>query len=177
MNELEKSLLFGVFRDEEQMMSATKEFKDRNIPVYDVYTPFPVHGLDDLMGIKRSRLPIVCFVAGGVGLIIAIYFQIWTSAHSWPLNVGGKPFNSFVAFIPVAFEITVLMGALTTVAAFFFACKYYPGKKSDQPHSRVTSDSFVIAIECGSAAINTDLVRSVFRKYGVKEISKRGVVQ
>jgi len=177
MKNSDKLFLLGIFSDDAHLMAATKALKNYSIPIYDIYTPFPVHGLDDLMDIKRSHLPIVCFVGCVIGLLVACYFQIWTSAVSWPLNVGGKPFNSFVAFIPVAFEITVLLGAILTVVAFFYTCGFYPGKKSDQPHIGITDHSFVIAIECTNAAINTKLVKNIFDEFGAVEIIAPGALE
>lgn len=172
-----KSFLIGVFEDEENMMHAAGVLRDHKIPIDDIYTPFPVHGLDDYLDIKRTRLPIVTFICGGIGLLFAIYFQIWSSSASWPLNVGGKPFNSFVAFIPVAFELMVLFGALLTVAAFFYKGKLYPGKEADLLDIRTTDDCFVICVECSSAAIDSSFVRNTFQSHGAQEIKAKGVIQ
>ena len=176
MSNLSKNFLLGCFEDEEHLVNASKELREKKIPIFDVYTPFPVHGLDDLLEIKRSRLPIICFFAALVGLGVAFWFQIWTSKVSWPLNVGGKPFNSFTAFIPVAFEITILFGALVTVAAFFFRSRLFPGKDVDLPDIRVTEDTFVLAVELESSAIDPELVSSIFNSNEAKEIkTKRGI--
>lgn len=176
MSNLGKNFLLGFFDDEEHLVNASKELNEKKIPIFDVYSPFPIHGLDDLLKIKRSRLPIVCFFAGLVGLGVAFWFQIWSSKVSWPLNVGGKPFNSFTAFIPVAFEITVLFGALITVAAFFFRSRLFPGKAGDIPDIKVTEDNFVLAVELESSAIDPELVTAIFTSNKVKEIkTKRGI--
>ena len=89
---------------------------------YDAYTPYPVHGLDDAMGLKRSWIPYATFFAGITGAISAAALEIWTSAVDWPINIGGKPMVSFPAFIPIIFELTVLFGGLTTMGALFYAC-------------------------------------------------------
>jgi len=171
-----KNFLLGIFEDEEHLVNASKELKDKKIPIFDVYTPFPLHGLDDLLDIKRSRLPYITFIGGIIGLSVGLWFQIWTSKVSWPLNVGGKPFNSFTAFIPVAFEITVLFGALITVAAFFFRTRLFPGKAGDIPDIKITEDAFVLAVELKSSAIDPDLVSSIFSTHKAKEIkTKRGM--
>ena len=121
--------LVGIFSDEDQLVHTVYELRKRNVDIHDVFTPFPLHGLDDSLKIVRTRLPIITFLAGGTGLLLATWFQYWTSAVDWPINVGGKSYNSFPAFVPVAFEITVLLGALTTVFFFLFRSKLFPGKK------------------------------------------------
>ena len=130
--------LLGIFQDEEQMKKAAGALREHNISIEDIYTPFPVHHLDEYLDIKRSRLPIVTFIAGGLGLLFSLYFQYWTSVHDWPINVGGKPMNSFIAFIPVSFEIMVLFGALITVAAFFWKGGLFPGKVNPILDKKVT---------------------------------------
>ena len=127
MNKYNTNYILGIFDDEHLLKSAGKSLVDNKIKIHDIFTPFPVHGLDGLLEIKRTRLPIVCFFAGVTGCSLAMYFQYWVSKVDWPIIVGGKPFNSFMAFIPVGFEITILLGALVTVAAFFFRNNLFPG--------------------------------------------------
>ncbi len=143
---MSEKYFLAVFKDEHHMYESAKELKSSGAKLIDFYTPFPVHGLDDLLDIKRSRLPQVTFFAGGFGLILAITFQVWTSAVDWPINVGGKPMLSIPAFIPVTFELMVLFGALTTVAAFFYRSNLFPGKEEKIFVKRQTDDEFVILI-------------------------------
>lgn len=171
-----KNYLLGVFDDEEIMMHAGHAVVDQKITIDDIYTPFPVHGLDDLLEIKRSGLPYVTFAAGSTGLALSLYFQYWTSVTDWPLIVGGKPFNSFTAFIPVAFEITVLFGALFTVAAFFYRCKLFPWTRAKVIHPTVTDHSFVIAIECSNSSIDTEFVEQILIDHGAVEVIREGVL-
>ncbi len=169
-----KRYLLGVFDDEDNMIKTAKELRQKDIKIYDIYTPFPLHGLDDLLEIKRTKLPIVCFLAATFGLAIAFAFQIWSSAIDWPVNIGGKPFNSFTAFIPVAFEITVLLGALVTVAAFLYRSKLFPGQEKMTPDLRVTHDKFIIALECYHSAIDKDILGDVFFNNGAIELEVKG---
>ncbi len=172
-----KSFILGMFDDEEQMMKAASELRDHKIEIDDIYTPFPVHGLDEYLDIKRTRLPIVAFFSGGGGLIAALYFQYWTSVNSWPLNVGGKPFNSFMAFIPVAFEIMILFSALLTVLAFFYRERLFPGKKAKVIDARITDYIFVVSVECSSSAISSENVKNIFKSNQAKEVKALGVIQ
>src|ERR1041384_1185719 len=105
----------AVFRHEEELFAAVLVAGQSGFEVHDVYTPFPVHGMDQAAGLKRSRLTWIAVIAGGVVLMLGLALQFWTSAHDRPLNVGGKPFNSFPLFIPVTFELTVLFSGLIAI--------------------------------------------------------------
>ena len=118
--------IYGLYGDDDDLMHGVKAFRDKGIEIAEVYTPFPVHGLDEILEISRSRLPQVTFIAGGCGLLLAILFQVWTSAFDWPIDVGGKPMLSIPAFVPITFELMILFGALTTVAAFLFVSNLFP---------------------------------------------------
>lgn len=93
--------LVATFDDEQDLVHAAHAVKNTQAEIVDFFTPFPVHGLDDLLGINRTRLPFVTFVAGGFGLILAISFQVWSSAFDWPINVGGKPMFSIQHSFPL----------------------------------------------------------------------------
>ncbi|RPJ69706.1 MAG: DUF3341 domain-containing protein [Alphaproteobacteria bacterium] len=147
----------GTFDDEEKLMAAAISLKNEGVKIYDIYTPFPVHGLDEILDISRSRLPFVTFASGLIGLTIAAAFQIWTSAFAWPINVGGKPMLSIPAFVPIAFEIMILLGALTTVAAFLFKSNLFPTKEEKLFEIKQTDDAFVIVLK--GVYLQTDLER------------------
>lgn len=161
---------YGIYDDETKMIAAAKKLKKNNFSIYDFYTPCPVHGLDELIGLRRTRLPIVCFVAALTGVSLAILFQIWTSALDWPINVGGKPFISLPAFAPVAFEVMVLFGAFVSVFAFFFRQKLFPRVKTEVIRDRITNDKFVIALEEENASIDEELLLKVLYEFSPDEV-------
>ena len=170
---MKKDFVLAVFDDDEKMLSSAFKARDKNIKMYDVYTPFPVHGLDDAMDIKRSFLPYVTFIMGAMGLTLAMTFQWWTSAVSWPTIIGGKPFASWPAFIPVTFEVTVLFAAHGTVAAFLIFNKLYPGKQPMIVHPEQTCNKFIIAIE--KDKVNVDEVTRFFQDQGAIEVQVKNV--
>lgn len=170
---MRKDFILAIFDDDEKLLSGAWKARDKNIEMYDVYTPFPVHGLDDAMGIKRSFLPYITFLAGAFGLLVAVGLQVWTSAFSWPLNVGGKPFISWPAFIPVTFELTVLFAAHTTVAAFLIYNKLFPGKEPLIMHPEQTCSKFVIAIE--KDKVNVEDVSNMFKEQGAIEVQVKNI--
>jgi hypothetical protein len=143
--------LRATFDDETALLRATTAVRRAGIVIDDAFTPYAVHGLEDAMGLRRSRLTWVCFAAGLTGATCAMAFQIWSSAVSWPLNVGGKPFASIPAFIPITFELTVLSAALASAFFFFFRSRLYPGRAAAAP-SRVTDDRFVLVVADSEAA-------------------------
>src|ERR1700742_4132558 len=99
--------VIAVFKDENDLISAARQAREKmRFTKYDAFTPYPVHGLDDAMGIKRSWLPWVTFFAGLTGALTALALDVWTSAVDWPVNIGGKPLVSLPAFIPIIFELT-----------------------------------------------------------------------
>lgn len=170
---MSKKFLLGVFRDERDMIRAAQELRKSNVAIFDIYTPFPVHGLDQYLDIKPTRLPVVTLIAGALGLALSLFFQYWVSVIDWPINVGGKPFNSFVAFIPVAFEITVLFGAFITVFAFLMRSKLLPLFSKGIMHRGATQDKFVIALEVQESAFNTKSISETLETFGASEVSLR----
>lgn len=144
---MKKDFILAIFDDEEKLVHCAEKAKSKNVEIYDCYTPFPVHGLDDALGIKRSILPYITFLAGTAGLASAIGLQVWISTVSWPTIVGGKPFLSGPAFVPISFELTVLFAAHTTVLAFLLINKLFPGKKPVIFDEAQTDYKFVLAVE------------------------------
>ncbi len=144
----EKNLagVIGFFQDPNALIKATKKVREANYQSFDAFTPYPVHGLDAAQGLKRSPLPFVTFAAGITGCSLGFLLQYWTSAVDWPLIVGGKPFNSWPAFVPVMFECTILFAGLATVAGMFlFNGLPNHHKKAFDP--RLTRDRFALIIE------------------------------
>lgn len=164
-------VLVGYFDSEEKVLDATRAVREAGYSLHDVYTPYAVHGLDEAMGLKPSRLTWVCFGAGLLGGSLALALQLYTSVVSWPLNVGGKPFNSFPAFVPVAFELTVLFAALITVGSFLARVKLFPGnRRAALP--RVTDDRFAIALEPPAELAAAE---AMLRQHGAVETARMEV--
>lgn len=170
---MKKDYLIATYDCEEKLMEATKKVKAKKIEIYDIYTPFPVHGLDEAMGIKRSILPYVTLIAGAMGLATALALQIWTSAVDWPMNIGGKPSNSIPAFIPVSFELTVLFGAHITVGAFLALNKLWPGRQPTILDPAQTEDKFLMVIP--KVGNQQDDVTHLLKEYGALTVESKHV--
>lgn len=136
----------GTFDRPDALVEATKKVRDANYQSFDAFTPYPIHGLEKAQGLPRSRLPFVTMGAGLTGFMCAMLLQGWTSVKDWPLNVGGKPFWSWPAFVPIFFELTVLFAGLATVGAMFIF-NGLPNIKKRAFDNNITRDKFAIMID------------------------------
>jgi len=139
-----------VYNDEEDILSMVKNLKNQDIEIQDVLSPFPIHGLDKALGLKDSKIPTVGFICGGIGTIIAFGFQAWVFTVDYPLFIGGKPHLSIPAFIPVTFEITILLAAIGMVLAFLLRSKLGPGADNFIHDERTTDNKFLLIIAYNS---------------------------
>lgn len=136
----------GFFDSPQAIIEATKKIRAANYESFDCFTPYPIHGLDKIQGLKRSPLPFITMGAGMTGFMCAVALQGWTSVIDWPLNVGGKPFWSWPAFVPVFFELTVLFAGLCTVGGMFLL-NGLPNMKKKSFDPNITRDRFAIMID------------------------------
>lgn len=168
-----RRVLLAVFDSEHDILAAAKALRARGITILESFTPFAVHGLDKALGQRPSRLPLVCLLFGLSGAAAKLWFQVWTSAGSWPLNVGGKPLASVPAFVPVTFEITVLFAGLGTVATFLLRSRLWPGRKAAVVHERVTDDGFALLLHQDNAAFDVRDVEALCRAHHASVIEER----
>lgn len=169
-------LLVSVFEREDDVVQATTAARNEGLEIVDVYTPYAIHGLDRAMGLPPSRLPWVCFLLGLLGAVTMTVFQFWASAVSWPINVGGKPWNSLPAFVPAIFEITVLCAGVGTVLFFFWWAGMRPGRQSAMSDTRVTDDRFALVLRETGAKFNRSAVEALLKRFHAVKIEERGDV-
>ncbi len=136
----------GFFDTPDALIAATKQIRGLNYESFDCFTPYPIHGLDKIQGLKRSPLPWITMTAGLTGFMCAILLQGWTSVINWPLNVGGKPMWSWPAFVPIFFELTVLFAGLCTVGGMFLL-NGLPNTKKRSFDNNITRDRFALMID------------------------------
>lgn len=161
----------GIWTDEHQVVEAARKVRSMGFTKFDAITPYPVHGMEEACGIKRSPIPYITFGAGSVGFLFALWLTWWTSAVNWPINVGGKPFWSFPAFIPIMFELTVLFAALCSVGALFYYCKL---PQIDPPviDPDLTSHKFAIFVPVNDTGYDETKLAQVFKDMGAVETKK-----
>lgn len=171
-----RRLHIGYFDDEHLLLAAARECRDRGIPVVDAISPFPVHGMDEALGIRPSRLPWVTLIGGAVGAGLGLLLEYWTSAVNWPLNVGGKPLDSFPAFVPVAFELTILFAGLSTAGALFLRSRVWPGRKAPAGFEATTDGTHALILEERDASFESGVYREVLLRNGAERSEERAEV-
>jgi|SRR6185503_2558919 len=169
MPESKKPLFLGVFLNEADILSAAGAARSAGYRIHDAYTPYAVHGLDRAIGLRPTRLPWVCLACGVTGLTAAGLGQYWMTAIDWPLNVGGKPFNSLPAFLPAMFETLVLVAGVGTVVTLLLRSGLIPGREAQLVHERVTDDRFVLAVEADPAGFDARGLADLWGACGLTE--------
>lgn len=164
------AIIYGHFTDELDLLEGIRELQEKGIQIDDVRTPFPVHGLDQVLKYRRSHLPKVAFLAGVVGGTLGLLFQIWVFTQGWPLNFGGKPFLSLPSFIPVTFELTVLFAAYTMGIAFLVRSKLGPGSEPDILDELVTDDHFQIILSDKNNQMNETELSAALAGIGALDV-------
>jgi len=161
---MSKRLFIGVFENEDDTLAAIKVSRRQGFKIVDVHAPYAIHGVEEAMGLSPSRLPWFVFAVGLLGAILKVWFEFWTTAVDWPVNVGGKPFNSLPAFVPVTFEVMVLFAALGAVLSFFIVCRLFPGKRAKLPVAGVTDHRFAVVLEQTDSTFEPAEVERLFEK-------------
>jgi ActD protein len=137
--------VLALYDDPDRILRAAAMAKEHGFAGIDAFTPYPVHGLSEALGVKKSWVPYVTLITGLGGAALGLYFEIWTSAIDWPIIVGGKPFVSLPAFIPITFECGVLLGGTMTLAALFAACRL-PDFRAPILDRSITNDRFALYV-------------------------------
>lgn len=142
-----KKFAVATYLDEEVLFPAVAGVRNSGYKMHDVFTPFPVHGLDQAMGLKDTDLHVAGFIYGLAGTATSVGFMSWIFTSDWPINFGGKPHWALPAFIPIVFELTVLFSAVGMVLTFCYLNQIMPGVKKHVFHPRQSDDTFVIVLE------------------------------
>jgi len=165
-------VLYGLYNDEEDLKGAVKTANAAHLDIMDVFTPFPVHGLDPLLGLKESRLHYLGFIYGAIGALFGFLAMTWIFVSDWPTMYGGKPYWSVPAFIPITFEMTVLFAAWGMTITFYTICGMWPGVKANSLDLRITDDKFCIAFDVTSASDSTvDNIKGFFTNTHAEEVN------
>lgn len=161
----------ALYNDDDILMDAVKASRKAHHHIEEVYTPFPVHGLDKAMGLAPTRLAIASFMYGVVGLSFATWMMNFIMIQDWPQDIGGKPSFSYLenmpAFVPIMFELTVFFAAHLMVITFYMRSRLWPFKQAENPDVRTTDDHFLMEITVNN---NEDELTSFLKQTGAVEI-------
>ena len=176
MRVLNKKVLYGLYGDEEILKSAVTEINGEDAEIMEVFTPFPVHGLDPLLGFSESRLHIAGFLYGMMGTCVAFGFMTWVFTADWPMIFGGKPYFSAPSFIPITFEFTVLMAAVGMVITFYLVCGLGPGVENPYLDPRITDDKFCVAFDVtNSSKEEVAVLSALLERTSAEEVHTKNI--
>lgn len=166
--------LIAAFDSTPDLYHACERVRDAGYRQWDALTPFPVHGLDAAMGIRRSKVPRISFAGGLTGFITGMTLIWWTGAADYPLIVGGKPFFSPMFAFPVSYELTILFTAFATIIGMFVVnglpMHYHPVMKAPQ-FVRALDDRFFIVIEAADPKFDAAATREFLATLGGQDIA------
>ena len=170
------SKIFHVMYDDDaKVMTAAGKLVGQGIRVKDVYSPFPIHGIDPVIGIKRTRLAICSFMYAMTGTSLALLGMWYFMIQDWPMNIGGKPsftlLENVTAFIPVTFEFSVLCGAHGMAITYLLRNGTLPGMPASNPDPRTTDDKFVVEITTVNNSMSADELEAAIRATDLLELS------
>lgn len=167
-----KKIITAYYLDEADLLKGIRHMQSKGLQIADVLSPFPVHGLDKVLGLRRSRLTRVAFAGGAIGGILGFLFQAWVFTVAYPINFGGKPLFSAPSFMPVTFEMTVLFAAFSMVIAYFISHNIGPGAKPLVHDERTTDDHFLVVVNLPeNEEHQTEKIKNVMTEAGAEGIT------
>ena len=177
---MSKKVIHAIFDDEEILLQSVKEIRSKKYDIEEVYSPFPVHGLDHALGLKETRMAITAFIYGCIGLsfggLLIYYIMISGVGKSWPMNIGGKPnftfYQNVPSFVPIMFECTVLFAGHLMSLTYFYRNKLYPVASTKSPDPRTTDDKFLMELIVED---NDKEITKILKSTGASEINEKNI--
>ena len=170
-------IIYATYDDDLVLLEGAKKLVAKGIHISDVFSPFPIHGIDPVIGIKQTRLAICGFMYGLVGLSLALAGMYYFMVYDWPMNIGGKPndyfYQNIPAFVPISFEFTVLMAAHGMALTFFIRNWTLPGVKARNPYPYTTNDKFVMEIHPEDSDVSVEELTKHLNETGSVKVEER----
>ena len=173
-----QSHLYGLtaeFDSAEQLLHAARTVFDKGFRRIDAFTPYPIEELPEIIGRKHSAVPLIMLIGGIVGAVTAYGMEWYAMGYYYPLDIGGRPLNSWPLYIPITFELTVLFSALSGVAGSLILCRlprlHHP-LFSVPGFERVSTDKFVLWIEAVDPRFDEGSVRRLFYELQAKAVTE-----
>ncbi|MGV3629652.1 MAG: DUF3341 domain-containing protein [Bacteroidota bacterium] len=175
-----EKVIYAMYDDDDVLKDGAKKLVAKGIKVAEVFSPFPIHGIDPIIGVKNTRLGIMAFLYGITGTTIATLGMRYFMIGDWPMNIGGKPnftyLDNILAFIPVTFEFTVLCAAHGMAITYLLKNKTLPGMPASNPDPRTTDDKFVMELRLSeNSGFSAEEIQELLRSTGVIEIDQKEV--
>ncbi len=170
--------VFGLLAEYEtpgELYHACEQVRDAGYGAWDAHTPFPVHGLEKAMGLRPSIVPWIVLVMGFSGAGLGFLLQYWSSAIEYPMIISAKPFNSYPAFVPVTFELGILLGSFGAVFGMFGLNRLptlYHSLFNSKRFARVTDDRFFISIEARDPKYDPQKTRELLESTGALHVEE-----
>ncbi len=171
-------VIFATYTDEEVLKDGAKRLVSKGIKINEVFSPFPIHGIDPIIGIKNTRLGIMAFIYGLTGLTLATVGMRYFMIVDWPMNIGGKPNFSYLenilSFIPITFEFTVLCAAHGMAITYLLKNKTLPGMPAQNPYPSTTDDRFVIEIRVSeNSKYSSEEIQDLVKETGIEAFEEK----
>jgi len=161
--------IIGFFEEPDDLMAACAQARHEGFKQIDAYSPYPMHGIEEAIGIKRSWIPRAALAALIIGATLGFIFQTWTHSYDWPINIGGRPFFAWPAYIVITFESGVLICGLTTLLSLLVACRLYPNPFTKPLDPDLTNDRFALLIPAKTEELK-DSATELLIRMGADEI-------
>ena len=170
------SNIYAMYDDDATLLHGAEILVSKGVHIKEVFSPFPIHGIDPVIGVRKTRLAICAFIYGLTGMSLALIGMYYFMIQDWPMNIGGKPnyymYQNIPAFIPITFEVTVLCTAHGMAITYFLRNRTLPGISAKNPDPRTTDDKFVMQIDPNDAGMDEDVLISELKATGAIEINK-----
>lgn len=173
-------VFYALYDDDDILKDAASAIVAKGVKVNDVFSPFPVHGIDSIIGVKKTRLAIVAFIFGLSGLILALVGMRYFMIVDWPMNIGGKPnhtlMQNILAFIPISFEFTVLCAAHGMGLTYLIRNKTLPGMPATNPDPRTTDDHFSMkVVHSENSQFSSEELEGMLKDSGLVELNQKDI--
>ena len=167
-----------MYDDDDVLKDGAKKLVSKGVKVSEVFSPFPIHGIDPIIGVKNTRLGIMAFMYAITGTLLATIGMRYFMIVDWPMNVGGKPNNTYLqnilAFIPITFEFTVLCAAHGMALTYFLRNKTLPGLPAQNPDPRTTDDKFVMELRLSeNSSFTEEELTALLQTTGYVELDQK----
>jgi hypothetical protein len=162
--------IIGVYDDEAPLIEAAQAFKDKGVPIQEIFTPYPIHEIINIQG-ETSKLTVAAYIYGWIGALSVLAFMYYTAVIDWPLNYGGKPVNSFPSFILVTLVFTIFFVTIMSLTTFIFRARLFPGKKVEIVDPRATDDKFIMI--CSREGADRKVIEDLFRETGASDVYEK----